>query len=196
MKTVQSKKTVQSETELMVEKLVNANVNGYTMDFIRSLSLQDMHSVYDNLNIIKKTNGKKTKKNISVDVLNFFLSKHKENITHQTFTYNEIQLEIAQRNFANYFTVPNDYDSKKSIEMFNTEIFLNRVVSSKITATNSERQTEWLKRKTDYLNSHLLGTTDKASLFNNENSNHYFKKFEDCLVIVEKSKQLKKIQQN
>ena len=196
MKTVTSKKTVQSETSNLRETLINANVDGFTIEFINSLSLQELNTIIDNLQIVNKTDGKKAKRNISVDVLNYFLKKDKGNISINVYTYDEVTLKIAQLNLGNYFELPTDYNLNNTIQVFNAEILCNRIVTSKKTVTNLERKKEWLKRKTDYLNSHLLGTTDKASLFNNENSNHYFKKFEDGLIIVEKSKQLKKIQQN
>lgn len=195
MKNVTVKKTVQSETSKLQEKLINANVDGFTIEFINSLSLQELNTIIDNLQIVNKTDGKKAKRNISVDVLNYFLKKDKENIN-KIYTVDEITLKIAQLNLGNYFELPTDYNLNNTIQVFNAEILCNRIVTSKKTVTNLERKKEWLKRKTDYLNSHLLGTTDKASLFNNENTNHYFKKFEDGLIIVEKSKQLKKIQQN
>ena len=75
MKTVTSKKTVQSETSKLRETLINANVDGFTIEFINSLSLQELNTIIDNLQIVNKTDGKKAKRNISVDVLNYFLKK-------------------------------------------------------------------------------------------------------------------------
>ena len=83
MKTVTSKKTVQTETQLMVEKLVNENINGLTIEILKTMSLQDLKTLVDNLNLVKKTDGKKAKTNIAIEVLNYCL---KNDITVMTKT--------------------------------------------------------------------------------------------------------------
>ena len=180
MKTVTSKKTVQTETQLMVEKLVNENINGLTIEILKTMSLQDLKTLVDNLNLVKKTDGKKAKTNIAIEVLNYCL---KNDITVMTKT--DLQNLISRFNLKNYFHIDENYNIFKTFELINIDILLNKIVSSK-DVEQSERQTEWLKRKVAYLNSHLIGLNDKSSLFNNDNATHYFKNENDIINLIKK----------
>ena len=181
MKTVQTKKTVQTETSKLIEKLVNENINGLTIDLLKTMSLQDLTTLNDNLKLVKKTDGKKPKTNIAIEVLNYCLQNNLEFYSQQQLTN-----LVARFNLKNYFEIDEKYDIFKTFELINIDILLNKIVSSK-QVTQAERQTEWLKRKVAYLNSHLIGVNDKSSLFNNENATHYFRKENNEFKLIKKS---------
>ena len=180
MKTVQVKKTVQTETSKLIDLLVSKNINGLTIEMLKQMSLQDLTTLTDNLKLVNKKDGKKAKTNIAIEVLNYCLQNNME-------FYSEQQLTnlVARFNLKNYFELNENYDIFKTFELINIDILLNRIVSSK-QVTQAERQTEWLKRKVAYLNSHLIGINDKSSLFNNENASHYFSKLNGEFKLIEK----------
>ena len=180
MKAVQVKKTVQTETSKLIDLLVSKNINGLTIEMLKQMSLQDLTTLTDNLKLVNKKDGKKAKTNIAIEVLNYCLQNNME-------FYSEQQLTnlVARFNLKNYFELNENYDIFKTFELINIDILLNRIVSSK-QVTQAERQTEWLKRKVAYLNSHLIGVNDKSSLFNNENASHYFSKLNGEFKLIEK----------
>tara|TARA_R110001632_G_scaffold53777_1_gene132163 strand:- start:284 stop:847 length:564 start_codon:yes stop_codon:yes gene_type:complete len=187
MKTVTSKKTVQSETIKLVDLLASKNINGLTITMLKQMSLQDLNTLNDNLKLVNKKDGKKAKTNIAIEVLNHCLQNNLE-----FYTEKDLQNKISRFNLKNYFELTEDYDIFKTFELINIDILLNRIVSSK-DVTQAERQTEWLKRKVAYLNSHLIGVNDKSSLFNNENATHYFSKQNGEFKLVEKSDAIKNL---
>jgi len=151
------------------------------------MSLQDLKTLIDNLKLVKKTDGKKAKTNIAIEVLNHCL----KNDIKLMYT-KDLQNLVSRFNLKNYFEVDETYNIFKTFELINIDILLNRIVSTK-DVTQAERQTEWLKRKVAYVNSHLSGVNDKASLFNNENATHYFSKRNERFVLIEKSEAIKNI---
>ena len=172
MKNVTVKKTVQTETAKLVDLLASKHINGLTIEMLKQMSLQDLNTLNDNLKLVNKKDGKKAKTNIAIEVLNHCLQN--------------------RFNLKNYFELDENYDIFKTFELINIDILLNRIVSSK-QVTQAERQTEWLKRKVAYLNSHLCGVNDKSSLFNNENATHYFSKQNNEFKLVEKSDAIKNL---
>ena len=187
MKTVTSKKTVQTETSKLIDLLASKNINGLTIEMLKQMSLQDLITLNDNLKLVNKKDGKKAKTNIAIEVLNHCLQNNVE-------FYSEQQLQnlVSRFNLKNYFELDENYDIFKTFELINIDILLNRIVSSK-QVTQAERQTEWLKRKVAYVNSHLCGVNDKSSLFNNENATHYFSKQNGEFKLVEKSDAIKNL---
>ena len=165
MKTVTSKKTVQSETIKLVDLLASKNINGLTITMLKQMSLQDLNTLNDNLKLVNKKDGKKAKTNIAIEVLNHCLQNNLE-----FYTEKDLQNKISRFNLKNYFELDENYDIFKTFELINIDILLNRIVSSK-QVTQAERQTEWLKRKVAYLNSHLIGVNDiKANNAHNAKS--------------------------
>ena len=187
MKNVTVKKTVQTETAKLVDLLASKNINGLTIEMLKQMSLQDLTTLKDNLKLVNKKDGKKAKTNIAIEVLNHCLQNNLE-----FYTEKDLQNKISRFNLKNYFELDENYDIFKTFELINIDILLNRIVSSK-QVTQAERQTEWLKRKVAYLNSHLIGVNDKSSLFNNENATHYFSKQNNVFKLVEKSDAIKNL---
>ena len=78
MKTVTSKKTVQSETSKLIDLLTSKNINGLTIEMLKQMSLQDLTTLIDNLKLVNKKDGKKAKTNIANEVLNYCLQNNLE----------------------------------------------------------------------------------------------------------------------
>lgn len=173
-------KTVQQLHAELVDKL-NGKVNGLTVEIMSEMSAQDLQTILDSLAMVTKVDNGKTRSNIATTILAHCL---KEGITELS----EKQLFdlVKRENLRNYFNLPADYDTNKTIELINIDILLNRIKSNSDKADNAKRQSQWFARAKAYTDSHLIGTSNDGSMFNSENVTHYFVKENNVYKLVEK----------
>jgi CRISPR/Cas system-associated endonuclease Cas1 len=172
--------TTEERTANLIERLTG-KVEGLTPEVMAQMDLQDLQTIADNLALVNKTDGGKTRSNVSTEVLAKVIGSGETSISQK-----DLHEMVQRANLSNYFNTPEGYDFNKPISLINIDILLNKIKSSKDSASQAQRQTEWLKRAKAYTNSHLTGKSNSGSLFNNSSATHYFVEENGSFILTEK----------
>ena len=174
-------KTVKTTVKELANGL-DGKINGLTLAVLLEMSLQDLQTLTDNMLIVKKTDGKKITSNLGTDIVAYFIANDIKEMKRS-----ELETLISRLNLKNYFKLPAEYDAQKEFDLINVDILLKKIVSSKDGTEQANRQTEWLKRKSAYLNSHLTGVENSGSLFKNSNASSYFVEVDGVCTLTPKA---------
>lgn len=159
--------TVKEQITKLVKEL-DGKIDGFSVEILASLELQELQTLADNLKMINKETGTKTRSNVATEVLKHFIDN---NLTELPSA--EVHDLVRVQNVTNYFDVVGNNEVPKTREAINAFILLKRLVPNN-DGTSAERQSQWLKRGKAYTDSHLTGTVNAGSLFRSKGSDFYF----------------------
>lgn len=175
------KETIQQRKVELIKKL-DGKIANVSRGILEQMTPQDLQTIADNLNVVNNVKTSTTRSNISTEVVEYFTHNNLDRLK-----VKEVIDIIRRLNLGNYFTLPNDYDTDKAIELINIDILLGKIKSNQENDDQAERQSKWIARANAYLKSHLIGETVNGCLFKNKDSNYYFVLDGQEIVLTEKT---------
>lgn len=172
--------TVQQQHAELVSML-DGKVEGLSKAVLKGMSLQDLQTISDNLNVVNNVPTSTRRQNIADTIVEHF---RKNKLT--TLKVSEVVNLIRLANLDNYFDKVGSFETPDTVEAVNAFILIGRYKSTSADKDNAERQADWLKRAPAYLKSHLIGKKVKGCLYLNNDSDFYFVKDDDDIKLVAK----------
>lgn len=178
-KKTETVQTVQNRKAELIKQL-DGKIDGFNLELLESLELQDLQTLADGMAMINKETGSKQRSNVATEILKYFIDN---GITELPTA--QVHDLVRVQNVTNYFDIVGSNEVPTTREAINAFILLKRLKPNN-DSTSAERQAQWLKRGKAYTDSHLTGTSNSGSLFKSKSASHYFVEQNGMIVLTEK----------